>query len=152
MSRLELKCPPPLVAAVCALLIWLSRWAGLESPLQGDLNWLKYGLVFTALLLGLGALYQFRQRGTTFHPHTPEKTLVLVDSGLYRYSRNPMYLGILLLLTAYALHEPSWLAPLWLVGFVLYMNRFQIQPEERALRSLFGAEYTRYMARTRRWI
>ncbi|SEG05511.1 methyltransferase family protein [Marinobacterium lutimaris] len=152
MSRLELKCPPPLVAAVCALLIWLSRWLGIGSPLNTELAWLKYGLVFTALLLGFGALYQFYRRGTTFHPHTPEKTRVLVDSGLFRYSRNPMYLGILLLLAAYGLHEPSWLSPLWLVGFVLYMNRFQIHPEERALRSLFGAEYSRYMERTRRWI
>lgn len=152
MSCLELKCPPVLVAAICALLIWLTHWLGLGVSLTMDLAWLKYGLVCAALLIGFGALYQFSRRGTTFHPHTPEKASALVDTGLYRYTRNPMYLGILLLLAAYALHEPSWLAPLWLAGFVLYMNRFQIHPEERALRSLFGADYERYMQRTRRWI
>ncbi|GGC01984.1 isoprenylcysteine carboxyl methyltransferase [Marinobacterium zhoushanense] len=152
---LELKCPPVLLAAILALLIWGSARL-LPLPLEADrlvaLVWLKYGLSFTALLIGVLAVVQFRRARTTVHPHKPEKANTLVNSGLYRYSRNPMYLALLLLLTAYTLHEPSWLAPLWLILFVLYMNCFQIRPEERVLKGLFGEEYERYLRRVRRWI
>ncbi|KEA62120.1 putative protein-S-isoprenylcysteine methyltransferase [Marinobacterium lacunae] len=152
---LELKCPPVLLAVILALFIWSSaRYLPLPIELHAldAVVWIKYGLAFTSLLIGVLALVQFRRARTTFHPHTPEKASQLVESGLYRYSRNPMYLAILMLLCAYALHAPSWLAPFWPVAFVLYMNRFQIAPEERVLRHIFGESYERYLRRVRRWI
>ena len=82
----------------------------------------------------------------------PDRSAALVAGGIYRSSRNPMYLGFLLLLAAWA----CWLAnPLALAGlpaFVLYLNRFQIAPEERALRARFGDAYDGYARAVRRWL
>jgi protein-S-isoprenylcysteine O-methyltransferase Ste14 len=95
----------------------------------------------------------FRRAQTTVDPTRPAKASALVVGGVYRLSRNPMYLGFLLLLLAwgvYLSHLPSLLlAPL---AFVLYLNRFQITPEERALESLFGDEYRAYKREVRRWL
>jgi protein-S-isoprenylcysteine O-methyltransferase Ste14 len=83
----------------------------------------------------------------------PAQAASMVTSGVYRFTRNPMYLGMFCLLAAWA----AWLgrlAPLLagLPAFVLYMNRFQIRPEERALEQRFGAAFREYAARVRRWI
>lgn len=100
---------------------------------------------------GLGVV-SFRRARTTVNPLTLDATTALVASGVYRVSRNPMYLGFLLILLA----EIVWLAnPLALLigpAFVLYLNRFQITPEENALQARFGAEFNSYAARVRRWI
>jgi protein-S-isoprenylcysteine O-methyltransferase Ste14 len=94
----------------------------------------------------------FRRARTTVNPLTPDATTALVESGIYRLTRNPMYLGFLLLLLA----EIVWLAnPVALLAapaFVLYLNRFQIGPEERALRNRFGAKFQSYSHRVRRWL
>ena len=109
-----------------------------------------FGLVGVACsALGVAA---FRHARTTVNPLTPDATTALVVSGIYRVTRNPMYLGFLLLLIA----EIVWLAnPVALLvapAFVLYLNRFQIGPEDIALRSRFGAEFNAYATRVRRWI
>ena len=100
-------------------------------------------------LLGVVA---FLRSKTTVNPLQPGKASALVTTGVYRMTRNPMYLGLLLLLTAWAIH----LSVLWPflgpVLFILYINRFQIVPEERVLRSLFGDEYAAYASRVRRWL
>ncbi|AEJ04528.1 hypothetical protein PSTAB_1247 [Stutzerimonas stutzeri] len=82
----------------------------------------------------------------------PQQASVLVESGIYQYSRNPMYLGFAIILAAWALALGSPLTLLGVVAFVLYMNRFQIAPEEWALEALFGESFVRYRARVRRWI
>ena len=100
-------------------------------------------------LLGLLAFHRSR---TTINPMNPSKSSALVTGGVYRVTRNPMYVGLALLLTAWAVH----LSALWPfagpVLFVIYMNRFQIGPEERVMRSKFGEEYAAYAARVRRWL
>jgi len=94
----------------------------------------------------------FRRHKTTVNPLHPERATALVTSGIYQYSRNPMYLGMLLLLVAWGV----WLANLAsFVGpplFVALINRIQIAPEEAALHSLFGESYGRYTRRVRRWL
>lgn len=112
-----------------------------------------------AIVVALGGLgiavagvLEFRRARTTVNPLRPEQASVLVQGGIFRHTRNPMYLGMCLILIAWAL----WLAePLALAGpalFVLYMNRFQIGPEENAMRALFGAEYADYQRAVRRWL
>jgi protein-S-isoprenylcysteine O-methyltransferase Ste14 len=76
----------------------------------------------------------------------------LVSNSVYRFTRNPMYLGLLLTLLAWAAFLSNPLAVLWVPVFVLYINRFQITPDERVLSSLFGAEYAAYRNRVRRWL
>jgi len=82
----------------------------------------------------------------------PQSSSVLVVSGVYKLTRNPMYLGFLLVLLGWAVFLSNVLAFLLLQAFIAYMNRFQIEPEERALASLFGQDFADYKSRVRRWL
>ena len=83
---------------------------------------------------------------------SPEKSSALVCTGIYKYSRNPMYLGMALLLLAWAIYLASAWALLGVLAYVLYITRFQIIPEERVMEKLFGQEYLAYKAKVRRWL
>jgi protein-S-isoprenylcysteine O-methyltransferase Ste14 len=93
----------------------------------------------------------FRQAKTTVNPLKPHASS-LVTWGVYAISRNPMYLGGLIMLLGWAIFLSNALAFLFLPIYVLYLNRFQITPEERVLTSLFGQTYVAYQARARRWL
>jgi protein-S-isoprenylcysteine O-methyltransferase Ste14 len=94
----------------------------------------------------------FRQAKTTVNPLTPQATTAIVTSGIYRFSRNPMYLGFLVVLTGWAMYLSNLLAFAFLPLFVLYINRFQIVPEERALYAKFSHVFTAYKRSVRRWV
>jgi protein-S-isoprenylcysteine O-methyltransferase Ste14 len=153
MSGLELKVPPPIVALVAGLLMWaVARW------LPTLCNLPRTPLLIPVLLAVLAAgstaagMIAFRRQGTTVNPLQPSKSTSLVTGGIYRVTRNPMYLGLALVLLGWALvlcSLPAWLGP---VVFVAYITRFQIIPEERALATLFGAGFIAYRARVRRWL
>ncbi len=82
----------------------------------------------------------------------PGSASALVDSGLYRLTCNPMYLGFLLALLGWAVFLSHILALLLLPAFILYMNRFPIALEERALAPPFDQPFVAYKARVRRWL
>ena len=153
-SRLELKIPPPLVAASVAALMWLASRAVAEPAS------IALGLRITAgltigllgLLVGAVSIVTFARAGTTVNPTRPGDTAVLVTHGIYRLSRNPMYVSLLLYLVGYAAYLAAWPALLGLPLFVLYMNRFQIEPEERILAERFPAAFSAYCEQVRRWI
>jgi protein-S-isoprenylcysteine O-methyltransferase Ste14 len=105
-----------------------------------------------ALALVVAAFLAFRKHRTTYHPQNVDKARTLLTSGIFGFSRNPMYLGMALVLAGWAFYLASPLAVLGVVFFVAYIQRFQIVPEERALGSTFGADYAAYCARVRRWI
>ncbi len=153
MHKLELKIPPPLVTAVAGALMWLLAWMfpalALAIPLQQPLALLLLGL---GLVLPLVSVWLFIQAKTTIDPTRPGRSAQLVVSGFNRISRNPMYLGMLLVLLGWALWLSSLLALLTAPLFVLYMNRFQIEPEERFLTERFAEQYLAYKASVRRWI
>jgi protein-S-isoprenylcysteine O-methyltransferase Ste14 len=86
------------------------------------------------------------------NPTKPSATSSLVTNGVFRFTRNPMYLSLLLYLVAWAVYLANWLALLLVPVFMLYITRFQIKPEERALSAQFGPEYASYKARVRRWL
>lgn len=111
-------------------------------------------LVLAALGVGVAAagVVSFRRARTTVNPLQPATASSLVVSGIYRLTRNPMYLGALLVLVGWAVFLANAVAFLISPMFVFYLNRFQIAPEEKALASLFGPEFTAYCARVRRWI
>lgn len=152
MQMLEKRIPPPLVAGVIGLAMW-----GL-SPVQPGLEVSLSVLVAAVIAALLGVVFgilgviAFRQAKTTANPLKPETASTLVDSGIYRVSRNPMYLGIALLLLAWAIYLSSVWPLLGVVAFVHYMNRFQILPEEEAMEKRFGQEYRVYKAKVRRWL
>lgn len=153
MNRLELRLPPPLIAlAVGLVMAGLARITPTLSLMEGMRPWLPAALAAVGVLIAIVAVVSFRQARTTIHPLSPQKSSALVQGGLFRFSRNPMYLGMALVLLAWSF----WLgAPATLIGpvaFVAVITRLQILPEERALRALFGAGYDDYCRRTRRWL
>lgn len=103
-------------------------------------------------LVAIAAFAGFWQARTTINPLQPDRASVLVTHGIYRFTRNPMYLSLLLLLVAYASQLGTWAAFAGPVAYVAYITRFQILPEERVLLSKFGAEYDAYRRRVRRWL
>jgi len=152
MLSLESKVPPPAVMLAMALLMWaVSRAA---PPFHFDVparNWLTVILVSAGFVTGLSGVVTFRHAKTTLNPLKPHASS-LVTWGVYAISRNPMYLGGLIMLLGWAIFLSNVLAFLCLPLYVLYINRFQIAPEERVLTSLFGQTYVAYQARARRWL
>lgn len=104
------------------------------------------------LAIGLAGVRSFRSAGTTVNPLKPDGSSALVVNGIFRRTRNPMYLGLLLLLLGWGLYLANPFALLLVVAFPPYMNRFQIRPEERALEAAFGQAFTEYRRRVRRWL
>lgn len=153
MNTLELKIPPPVLGLGLALLMWLTSlfFAPLPMPFGFRLG-AALALVAVGQGISISGILLFRRAGTTVNPLKPDATSSLVTNGVYRFTRNPMYIGLLLTLSGWAAFLSSPLALLYLAAFVLYMNRFQIKPEERVLLSLFGADYATYQTRVRRWI
>ena len=153
MRVLNLKIPPAAVVLVTALLMWLSSWAaptvGLVVPGR-DL--VALSLAVAGAVTSILGVASFRRAGTTVNPLTPDASSTLVCSGVYALSRNPMYLGFLMLLLGWGIWVSNALAFLFVPVFFVYMNRFQIEPEERALRSLYGQAFAAYTTRVRRWL
>jgi protein-S-isoprenylcysteine O-methyltransferase Ste14 len=153
MNSLELKVPPPVLALCLALLMWFT--SSLVPPLAvsfGVRVGVALALVFIGQSISISGIVSFRRAKTTINPIKLSAASSLVSSGVYRFTRNPMYLGLLVTLTAWAVFLSNLLALLAAPLFVLYINRFQINPEERVLSSLFGAEYAAYKERARRWL
>jgi protein-S-isoprenylcysteine O-methyltransferase Ste14 len=109
-------------------------------------------LALIGLATCLAGVASFRRANTTVNPMKPDLTSLLVVSGIYKYTRNPMYLGFALILFGWAAHLSNLTAVALVPAFVLYIDRFQIRPEEHVLASLFPHEYPRYQAQVRRWI
>jgi protein-S-isoprenylcysteine O-methyltransferase Ste14 len=153
VSGLELRVPPPLVATLCTIAMYgLSRIAPTWLWILPYATALALCVATTGLLVAVAGVLAFRRQRTTINPLHPEQSTALVTTGIYRHTRNPMYLGLLLVLLGFAIWLGNVLAPIMLVAFVLYLTRFQIVPEERVLREKFGEEYARYMRRVRRWL
>lgn len=152
-SGLELKIPPPIVAALIALAMWF--FAGVTPAVPAPVE-ARIGVAALIALLGAAfdaaALLRFFRADTTINPLRPGKSSALVTSGVYRLSRNPMYAGLLLFLVAWAAYLASPLAFAGPMAFVAFINRFQILPEERILSAMFSAEYDDYKSRVRRWL
>jgi protein-S-isoprenylcysteine O-methyltransferase Ste14 len=153
MQALELKIPPPLAA----LLIGLAMWAAARSLPPVDLTGqarLPIAVAFAlfGVIISVSGFLAFRKARTTVNPTKPEAASSVVTSGVFSYTRNPMYVGLTALLLGWAV----WLSVPWVflgpVAFMLYMARFQIIPEERVMSSKFGREYDEYRRHVRRWL
>lgn len=153
MNPLENRIPPPIVAlafavamAACARLL---PWASVVIPGR---EWAAALLLTAGLAVLASAVVQFVRARTTVNPLRPEEASALVTGGLFRYTRNPMYLGMALVLAAWTAWLGNAVAALVLAGFVAFIGRFQIAPEERALRAHFGEQFDAYARQVRRWI
>jgi len=153
MPALEHKIPPPVVGVLLAAGMWGIPALGPQLSIAAVP---KYSVVALLVLAGVAfdllGLFAFRASRTTANPLNPERATSLVTGGIYRVSRNPMYVGMAFLLLAWAVHLSALLPFVGPVVFVLYITRYQIQPEERVLEGIFGDSYLSYAARTRRWL
>ena len=153
MSQLELKIPPLALFFLFSLLMYLAGWLTPDHAFDATFRTTLAALMLAAsAVFGIGALLHFRTAGTTVNPLQPERSSALVTTGVFRLSRNPMYLALLLALVAWGLFLSNLYALALATLFVPYMNRFQIRPEEQAMESGFGDAFTAYCRRTRRWI
>jgi protein-S-isoprenylcysteine O-methyltransferase Ste14 len=153
MATLRLKIPPVVILLIAAAAMWLLARATpqFQFPLPGKVAIATGFLTAGLIVIGLGVA-TFRRAQTTVNPRQPQNTSALVTSGIYRVTRNPMYLGMLLVLIAWGAMLRHGLALGVLPGFVLYLNRFQIAPEEAALTNLFGQPFRDYSQQVRRWL
>lgn len=153
MKFLELKTPPAALFLIFGGLMWIiSSYIPAFSYKFPGQKWLGTGIFTTGVIIGLTAVAQFWKARTTVHPHKPEHASKVVKSGLYQRSRNPMYLGLLLVLIGWGVYLGNPLNIFCLAGFILYMNRFQIIPEEKVLSKKFGDKFLNYKKSVRRWI
>jgi protein-S-isoprenylcysteine O-methyltransferase Ste14 len=153
MPLLETKVPAPLVAIAIAIGMWLLPHA---DPVLGAIESVRIAATDLtsqlSALIALAAFGAFWKARTSINPLKPERASVLVTHGIYRFTRNPMYLSLLLLLLSYASYLWTWEAIVGPIAFVAYVTRFQIVPEERVLESKFGSDFAEYKRRVRRWI
>lgn len=151
MRWLETRIPPPLVMLLCALIGYLGSclWPGAALPLPALL---AGGVMATGAALNLLPKLAFRRARTTVNPLRPMASSALITHGVFRYTRNPMYLGQATFLTGAMLYLQNPVALLAVPLFVLYITRLQILPEERALSACFPEAYPQFRQRVRRWL
>jgi protein-S-isoprenylcysteine O-methyltransferase Ste14 len=152
---MRLKIPPPIVALICALFMGLitvpTPFASIKLALP-VLEIASVVLLFVGLSINITALLSFRKAETTINPLKPETAGHLVNTGLYRFSRNPMYLGMLIVLIAWGLWLANWVGFAGPALFMAFITRFQIIPEEQALEQLFPDDFVQFKQATRRWL
>lgn len=150
---MKLLIPPPALGAIAALLMWgiATIVPDLGFAFAGQ-AWLAVGLAVVGIGVDLAAIASFRRAHTTITPFNPQNARHLVVSGIYGISRNPMYLGLFILLCGWGVWLGNPLNIAVLIAFVTYLVRFQIRPEEAILTELFGEPYDAYRRRVRRWL
>lgn len=154
MQSLELKIKPPVVAVIAVIIMFgLDHWLPSDKLGLGQYRLgIVLGLVIIGFMLAITGVKKFIQAETTIHPDLKHATNKLVTNGIYRISRNPMYLGICLNLLAISVWLNNWLTVGVCIGFVWYITQFQIKPEERFLQQRFGKQYEDYCHKVRRWL
>lgn len=153
MRALELKIPPVLLTVLFAVLMWLISRVTPSITLWSSFR-ISSLLLFAVAgaFVGLAGVAAFRKAGTTVNPLSPDASSSLVVTGIFMRTRNPMYLALLLALIGWGIYLANLFSLALAAGFVVYMNRFQIQPEERALETQFGDQFIKYSRKVRRWI
>ncbi|WP_352295801.1 isoprenylcysteine carboxylmethyltransferase family protein [Pseudoalteromonas sp. 20-MNA-CIBAN-0454] len=145
------KIPPLVVVLFFALIMALiAHYSVIDF--SAFILYLTVSLVTIGCVFCIAGLVSFRLANTTVNPSKPEQATNLVTSGVYRFSRNPMYVGFVFILLGWGI----WLSSLWallcVAGFIAYLTLFQITPEERALTQLFGEDYIQYKNKVKRWL
>ena len=153
MTFLNNTIPPPIVALFCALLTWAIAQYTASISVDHKLLLMGSGLLFIiGVSFDILAIVCFRAANTTINPLKPETTSILVTTGIYTLSRNPMYTGMAIILSAWSLYLGSITGLVGVLVFITYINKFQIKPEEEILSALFNEEFIEYKLKVGRWL
>ena len=145
---MKTKIPPPVLSLICmAIMYRLPTILTLPKA-----TWLVVMLVGLSSVIGIASVISFRLAKTTISPLHPNQTSHIIQTGIYRFSRNPMYLSIAIFLVAFAIYLENATALLVIPLFIWSINYLQIQPEEQMLEQKFGEEYLAYKKAVRRWV
>ena len=148
---METKIPPPIVTLAFSLSIYFSR--GMFPAVEvWNSFYLGVFLLFLGFFILISAVRLFRKDKTTVNPLSPDQATKLVTDGIFKYSRNPMYLGMALVLTSIAVFFNLLGGIILIALFCAYITKFQIIPEERAMSDLFSDDFDKYIKETRRWV
>ena len=153
VQALELQIPPPIIMAVFGAIAWLiaKYLSAYNLSIQG-VFWFSLGLASVGFMVAALGIIEFLKAKTTINPHSPANTSLLVQDGIYRVTRNPMYIGLFLVLVAWQVYIFNFLSLICLPLFLVCVTWLQILPEERILQEKFGSEFSEYMTRVGRWI
>ena len=148
---LKTKIPPPIIALVFIVLLYISSVLMARFTFEGQSI-----LALFIFILGLGCVLsgaiEFRKVNTTVNPLAPESASHLVVGGIFKYTRNPMYVGLCAAILAFGIYVGAWSVFILLPLFVISITYLQIVPEEIAMQKLFGDEYKSYCNSVRRWL
>lgn len=144
---------PPVFALLFAAVMWLlAHFVPVAELIPSPWNQLGYLVIAIAVLIDLWSLGLFFKADTTFHPLRLHETSSLVTGGMYKLTRNPMYLGLAMILIGWTIVLGQLTPFLMIPLFVILINSQQIQHEERILEQKFGDAYRDYKSRVRRWL
>ena len=149
--RLRNRIPPPIVTLTFALLsFWLANYLPkLAFNYQGLSSLLMIFIGLTIIVIGVKT---FNNSDTTINPLNPSEASHLVTEGVFSYTRNPMYLGMVIILLGVSIYIGVYIGIIILPCFIFYITEFQIKPEEKAMEEIFAGDYTDYLKRVRRWL
>ena len=149
--RLRNKIPPPIVTLTFILLsFWLANYLPkLAFNYQGLTSLLMILIGLTIIVIGVKT---FNNSDTTINPLNPSEASHLVTEGVFSYTRNPMYLGMVIILLGVSIYNGVYIGVIILPCFIFYITEFQIKPEEKAMEEIFAGDYTDYLKRVRRWL
>jgi len=149
--RLRNKIPPPIVTLTFILLsFWLANYfPKLAFNYHGLLSLIMTLIGLTIIVIGVKT---FHKSDTTVNPLNPSEASHLVTHGVFSYTRNPMYLGMVIILLGVSIYNGVYIGIIILPCFIFYITEFQIKPEEEAMEEIFPGDYTDYLKRVRRWL
>lgn len=147
------RIPPPIILLLCGAAMWFIAASEFAYAISIPFSLtVAIALAATGVFISARAIRQFGAVETTMSPLKPDTASSLVNTGIFSKSRNPMYVGLLLVLSGWAVWLESLSNIAVLLGFVVLITELQIKPEEAALRELFGEEYEDYCRQVRRWV
>ena len=151
MMDIKTKFPPPLVALTFGFLINYTKNIFPKIEIKNEIIFGSF-MIISGLIIILSAIILFKKYQTTITPLNPSNATKLITDGIYKFSRNPMYLGLLLVLVGISIILNLTGGFFFILLFILYINLFQIIPEENAMVDLFKDEFLEYKKNVRRWI
>ena len=148
----DVKIHPPILTIIFITIAYIAKWTipGAPFVVPDALRNIGFGLIVVGFLLGIAAFLEFRKARTTVDPHGSVSNIV--TSGIYRFTRNPIYLGFLLMLIGIPLNSGTYWGIILVPVFMYFMNQLVIEREEAYLEKKFGDVYTSYKSRVRRWL